>query len=225
MRLLLAEDERELSNALVAIFTHERYSVDAVYNGQDALDYALCTPYDGIVLDIMMPKMDGITTLKTLRSRGVTTPVLMLTAKSQVTDRIEGLDAGADDYLPKPFAVGELLARVRAMTRRSAEYIPDDLSIGNIALCRATFELRCGSEAVRLSNREYQMMEMLILNQGRVTATEHFMQRIWGHDCDAEISVVWVYISHLRRKLAALRANVVITAVRGRGYTLEIAQP
>lgn len=221
MRLLLAEDERELSKALCAVLKHNNYSVDPVYNGQDALDYGLCENYDGIILDLMMPKMDGLTVLENLREKGVSTPVLILTAKAEIEDRITGLDAGADDYLTKPFAMGELLARIRALTRRKSEFSPNLLSIGNITLNRETFELSADDSSIRLGNKEFQMLEMLMSNPGRLISTEQFMERIWGYDTEAEINVVWVYISYLRKKLASLNAALEIKAVRGVGYTLE----
>ena len=221
MRLLLAEDEKELSKALCAILKHNNYSVDAVFNGQDALDYGLCENYDGIILDIMMPKMNGLDVLKELRSKGVSTPVLMLTAKAEVDDRILGLDLGADDYLTKPFSMGELLARLRAITRRKSEFSPNLLTSGNLSLNRETFELSVGDNSLRLGNKEFQMMEMLMSNPGRLISTEQFMERIWGYETDAEINVVWVYISYLRKKLSNLSANLEIKAVRGVGYTLE----
>lgn len=221
MRLLLAEDEKELSKALCAVLKHNNYSVDPVYNGQDALDYGTCENYDGIILDLMMPKMDGLTVLKKLRENGVATPVIILTAKSEIEDRITGLDAGADDYLTKPFAMGELLARLRALTRRKSEFLPNVVSLGNISLNRETFELSVENNSVRLGNKEFQMLEMLMSNPGRLISTEQFMERIWGYETEAEINVVWVYISYLRKKLANLEANVEIKAVRGVGYTLE----
>ena len=221
MRLLLAEDEKELSKALCAILKHNNYSVDAVFNGQDALDYGLCENYDGIILDIMMPKMNGLDVLKELRAQGISTPVLMLTAKAEVDDRILGLDLGADDYLTKPFSMGELLARIRAVTRRKSEFSPNLLTSGNMSLNRETFELSSESTTIRLGNKEFQMMEMLMSNPGRLISTEQFMERIWGYETEAEINVVWVYISYLRKKLSNLNANVEIKAVRGVGYTLE----
>ena len=221
MRLLLAEDEKELSKALCAVLKHNNYSVDAVYNGQDALDYGLCENYDGIILDIMMPKMNGLDVLRRLREKGVSTPVLILTAKSEIEDKIAGLDTGADDYLTKPFAMGELLARIRALTRRKSEFSPDLLSFGNITLNRATFELASGESSLRLGNKEFQMLEMLLSNPGRLISTEQFMEHIWGYETEAEINVVWVYISYLRKKLTSLGASVEIKAVRGVGYTLE----
>ncbi len=221
MRLLLAEDEKELSKALCAVLKHNNYSVDPVYNGQDALDYGLCENYDGIILDIMMPKMDGLTVLRELRKKGISTPVLILTAKSETEDKIAGLDTGADDYLTKPFAMGELLARIRALTRRKSEFSPNLLTFANLSLNRETYELSAADESIRLGNKEFQMIEMLLSNPGRLISTEQFMERIWGYETEAEINVVWVYISYLRKKLASLNAAVEIKAVRGVGYTLE----
>ncbi|MBE6786400.1 MAG: response regulator transcription factor [Ruminococcaceae bacterium] len=221
MRLLLAEDEKELSKALCAVLKHNNYSVDAVYNGQDALDYGLCENYDGIILDLMMPKMNGLDVLKKLRESSVATPVIILTAKSELEDKITGLDAGADDYLTKPFAMGELLARLRALTRRKSEFSPNLLSFGNVSLNRENYELCVGEEAMRLGNKEFQMMEMLLSNAGRLISTEQFMEHIWGYETEAEINVVWVYISYLRKKLSSLKADIEIKAVRGVGYTLE----
>lgn len=221
MRLLLAEDERMLSDALVEVLTHNNYSVDAVYNGQDAIDYLLAGNYDAAILDIMMPKKDGITVLKELRTAGFSTPVIMLTAKSQIEDRVEGLDSGADDYLTKPFAMAELLARVRAISRRQPELTGTDLKFRDLTLDRADYSLSGPDGEVRLANKEYQIMEMLMANSGRVISTERFMQRVWGYDSEAEINVVWVNISGLRKKIAALGAHVQIKAARGVGYILE----
>lgn len=221
MRLLLCEDEIELSNALVAILKHSNYSVDAVYDGEQALEYLDMENYDGVILDIMMPKVDGITVLKTIRNKGNHVPVLMLTAKSEVDDRVLGLDCGADDYLTKPFATKELLARIRAMTRRQTEATDSVLTFGNITLNRATFELSSESGSFRLANKEYQMLEMLMTNPNHVISTERFMERIWGYDSESEINVVWVYISYLRKKLTAIKADVQIKAKRNQGYSLE----
>ena len=220
MRLLLAEDEKELSKALCAILKHNNYSVDAVYDGQDALDYGLDENYDGIILDLMMPKKNGLEVLEELRKAGVSTPVLILTAKSQIEDKIAGLDKGADDYLTKPFATGELLARIRAMTRRKSEFTPNQMTFGNLTLNRETFELSSPTGSVRLGNKEFQMLELLMDNPGRLISTEQFMERIWGYETEAEINVVWVYISYIRKKLAGLGANVEIKATRGVGYSL-----
>ena len=221
MRLLLAEDETELSKALCAILKHNNYSVDAVYNGREALDAALSGNYDGIILDIMMPELDGLFVLRSIRAAGVSSPVLILTARGELEDKIEGLDAGADDYLSKPFQMGELLARIRAMTRRKSEFAPGVLTYENLTLDRAAYKLVCGGAALRLGNREYQMIEMLMSNPGRLIPTEEFMERIWGNDSEAEINVVWVYISYLRKKLASIGAAVEIKAARGVGYSLS----
>lgn len=223
MRLLLAEDERELSNALAAVLRHNNYSVDTVYNGKDALDYIMSGNYDGAIMDIMMPVMSGLDALTQLRSRGSLIPVLLLTAKSGVEDRVTGLDAGADDYLTKPFAMSELLARVRAMTRRmAADAAPsNEISFGDLTLSRASFELRCGDRSVRLGNKEFQMMEYLISNPHVLIPTERFMEKVWGYDSDTEINAVWVNISYLRRKIASIGSRVSIKAARGSGYSLE----
>ncbi|RDU24499.1 response regulator transcription factor [Anaerosacchariphilus polymeriproducens] len=221
MRILLAEDEKELSNALAAILKHNNYSVDPVYNGVDALDYGLSENYDVIILDIMMPKMNGLEVLEKLRQKEIHTPILMLTAKAEIEDRIQGLDMGADDYLSKPFAMGELLARVRAMGRRKSEFTPNLIEVGNISLNKENYELSNGQTSLHLGNKEYQLLEMLMVNPKRLISTEQFMERIWGYDAEAEINVVWVYISYLRKKLSSLDANVKIKAVRGIGYTLE----
>ncbi len=222
MRILLAEDERELSNALAAILKHNNYSVDAVYNGAEALNYALAAEYDAIIMDIMMPKMSGLEALKRLRAEKCSVPVLLLTAKSELEDKVNGLDAGADDYLTKPFAMSELLARLRAMTRRSADYAPEELRFGNVTLSRATFEMSTPQGAVRLGNKEFQMMEYMMKNPNMLISTEKFMERIWGCDTDTEINVVWVYISYLRKKLRSIGANVAINAARGAGYSLAV---
>lgn len=223
MRILLAEDEKEMSNALVAILKHNNYSIDAVYDGSDALDYGLSGNYDIIILDIMMPKRNGLEVLTKLREKGMHTPVLLLTAKSQIEDRIKGLDTGADDYLSKPFAMGELLARVRALSRRRAEFAPDLIQLGNISLNKESYELSNQKLTLRLSNKEYQMLEMLMSNPKRLISTDQFMEHIWGYDSETEINVVWVYISYLRKKLETLEATVRLKAVRGVGYTLEEA--
>lgn len=221
MRLLLAEDERELSKALCAVLKHNNYSVDAVYNGNDALDYSLCENYDGIILDLMMPGKNGLEVLEKLREKEISTPVLILTARAEVEDKILGLDKGADDYMTKPFEMGELLARIRAMTRRKTEFSPNVIKLGNLTLNRETFELSSESGSFRLGNKEFQMIEMLMDNPNRLISTEMFMERIWGFDTEAEINVVWVYISYLRKKLSALSSNLKIKATRGVGYTLE----
>lgn len=221
MRLLLAEDEAALSKALTAILERNNYSVDAVYDGQAALEYLAADNYDGIILDIMMPKVDGITVLKEIRSRGSLIPVLLLTAKSEVDDKVLGLDAGANDYLTKPFNSRELLARIRAMTRTQTAQANSQLQLGNVTLDRATFELSTSAGAYRLANKEFQMMELLMSNPKKLISSERFMEKIWGYDSEAEINVVWVYISYLRKKLSALHANIQIKATRNAGYSLE----
>ena len=223
MKLLLAEDEVELSRALVTILQHHNYTVDPVYNGVDALDYALADEYDGIILDIMMPGQNGFEVLKKLRQKNVTTPALFLTAKGEIDDRINGLEIGADDYLTKPFDMGELLARVKAMLRRKDNYTPDILSFGDITLNHALCELASADGSVHLGNKEFQVIEMLLMNPGQLISTELFMERIWGFDCAAETNVVWVYISNLRRKLQSIGSRVRIVASRGLGYKLEDA--
>ena len=222
MRILLAEDEKALSKALVKIFEKNNYAVDAVYNGEDALMYIESGDYDAAVLDIMMPKMDGITVLKKVRSSGSQLPILMLTAKSEIDDRVLGLDSGANDYLPKPFDTKELLARIRCMTRGNAE-ADTKLRMGNISLDRATFELASPTGSFRLANKEFQMMEMFLANPHQIFSSERIMEKIWGYDSEAEINVVWVYISYLRKKLTALGANIQIKASRNAGYSLEDA--
>lgn len=221
MRLLLAEDEKELAKALTVIFKHNHYSVDIVYNGEDALHYLKTENYDAAILDVMMPKMDGITVLQKLRESGSSVPVLILTAKSEIDDRVLGLDAGADDYLTKPFAAKELLARIRAITRRKTDSADSVLRFGNISLDRTNFQLTSPYGSVRLANKEYQMLEMLMINAGQFISTERFMEKIWGYDSEAEINVVWVYLSNLRKRLAAVGANIQIKAARNQGYVLE----
>lgn len=221
MRLLLAEDERELSKALVAVLNHNNYSVDAVYDGQTAFEYLLSENYDGAILDVMMPEMDGFTVLTKVREMGNDVPVLMLTAKADVDDRVMGLDCGADDYLTKPFVMKELLARIRAVTRRRLEATTAVWHLGNVKLDSATFTLMVGNQQVRLPNKEYQILELLLANPGQVISIERFMEKIWGYDTEAEISVLWVYISYLRKRLQQMQANVVIKAKRNQGYYLE----
>lgn len=220
MRILLAEDEKALSKAIIKIFEKNNCSADAVYDGEDALIYLESGDYDVAILDIMMPKMDGITVLKKIRANGNQIPVLMLTAKSEIEDRVLGLDCGANDYLPKPFDTRELLARIRSITRSKTE-TSTKLTAGNITLDRATFELSSPTGSFRLANKEFQMMEFFMANPNHIISTESFMEKIWGYDSEAEINVVWVYISYLRKKLTALHANIQIKASRNAGYSLE----
>lgn len=222
MRILLAEDERSLARALVRILEKNNYAADAVFNGEDALAYLETGGYDAAILDIMMPKMDGITVLKTLRQQGNPIPVIMLTAKAEVDDKVLGLDTGANDYLTKPFSTQELMARIRAMTRsQTGGQVTSRLTFGNITLDQATFELSSPHGSFRLANKEFQMMELLLRNPRQLIPTERFVERIWGYDSDVELNVVWVYISYLRKKLTALKANIQIKATRNAGYSLE----
>ena len=221
MKLLYAEDEPAMAEAVTDILTYHNYSVDAVDNGRDALDYALAEPYDGIILDVMMPGLSGFEVLRRLREAGCRTPVLLLTAKAEVEDRIEGLDLGADDYLPKPFAMGELLARVRAMLRRREEFTPNEIRCGDLVLNQQNAELRCGDKSVVLPKLEYKLMELLMLNQNICLSTEDMLVKVWGYETEADIGVVWVYISYLRKRLSALGSTVEIKARRGVGYTLS----
>lgn len=221
MRLLIAEDERDLAEALSVFFEKNQFTVDTVYNGFDAYEYAVTGDYDAIVLDVMMPKLSGVEVLERLRAEGVRTPVMMLTAKAEKDDRITGFNAGADDYLPKPFEPDELISRVRAMLRRREDYRPTVLTFGNVTLNTATGVLSHGKDSVRLSGREFQLMELFLGSPGLVLSADQIMERIWGWDADAEINVVWVHISNLRKKLRSIGANVTIRASRGLGYILE----
>ena len=221
MRLLLVEDERSLSKALTAILEGNHYSVDAVYDGQEALAYLEATDYDGVILDIMLPKVDGLSVLRQLRARGSQVAVLMLTAKSEVEDRVLGLDRGANDYLAKPFATAELLARIRAMTRIRRGQGNNLLRRGNLTLDLASFELSTPTGSTRLPNKEFQMLEMLMSSPSALISAGRFIETVWGLDSDVETNVVWVHISCLRRILTELGADVQIRAVRNGGYRLE----
>ncbi len=221
MRLLLAEDEKELARALTVILERSHYSVDAVYDGEEALAYLSNSSYDGAILDIMMPKMDGLAVLKEIRRQGNPVPILFLTAKSDIDDKVEGLDAGADDYLTKPFAAKELLARIRAMTRENVGAVNSILKLGNLCLDLPSYTLPSPSGSLRLANKEFQMLEMLMGNPGQLIPSERFLERIWGYESEAGTNAVWVYISYLRKKLSTLQANVQIKAARNAGYYLE----
>lgn len=220
MRLLYAEDEAAMSEAVTDILTYHKYDVDAVNNGEDALAYALEGDYDGIILDIMMPKMDGLSVLRKLRERGVRTPVLLLTAKSEVSDRIEGLDMGADDYLPKPFVMEELLARIRAMLRRRETWQPEILTAGDLSLNPADITLSCGEKSVSLQNREYRLMETLMKNRGIYMSADSLIVSAWGYDTDADTNSLRVYLSGLRKHLSDLGSGAQIRSRRNIGYTL-----
>lgn len=220
MRVLLAEDELPLAKAIVKILEKSHYSADAVHNGKDALLYLSSGNYDVAVLDVMMPGMDGISVVKELRAAGNPLPVLILSARTEVEDRVLGLDSGANYYLTKPFEAGELLAALRAITRSQTE-VDNRLTMGNVTLDRSTFELSSPAGCVRLANKEFQIMELLMANPRRLISTERFMEKIWGCDSEATVGVVWVCLSNLRKKLTALEANIVIKASRNAGYSLE----
>lgn len=222
MKLLYAEDEIAMSEAIVDILTYNNYIVDAVYDGEEALAYAEAEQYDGIILDIMMPKLSGLEVLKQLRSKGCRTPVMLLTALSQVEDQIEGLEMGADDYLPKPFPMALFLARVKAMLRRREEFTPDVLTFGSVSLNQSTCTLSSGEQSFVLPKLEYQLMELLMLNHGIYLSAEDLLCKVWGYDTDVELGTVWVYISYLRKRLTALNADVTISAKRKIGYRLEV---
>ena len=221
MKLLYAEDEPAMAEAVTDVLTYHNYLVDRVADGEEALDYARSETYDGIILDVMMPRLDGLAVVETLRREGCRTPVLLLTAKGEVEDRIRGLDLGADDYLPKPFAMGELLARVRAILRRRQEFVPEVLTCGDVTLNLGSFQLACGDKSAVLPKMEYRLMETLMRNQGLYLSSEDLLVKVWGYNAQAEIGTVWVYISYLRKRLAALGSRVTVKARRGVGYTLE----
>ncbi len=220
MKLLLAEDEKSLSKAVSVLLKKNNYTVDAAYDGIEALEFLDVNEYDGIILDVMMPRLDGISVLKKLRARGINTPVLMLTARAEVEDKVLGLDSGANDYLTKPFEVQELLARIRAMTRSHAQ-TDKRLSFGNITLDGATFELSSPTGKFTLANKEYQLLELLMRNPRQVISAEQITDKIWGFESNAESNVVWTYVSYLRKKLAALNSNVEIKARRNAGYYID----
>ena len=222
MKILIAEDEISTAKALKVILEKSKFSVDIVHNGNDAWSYIQAGPYEVIVLDIMMPGMSGLEVLAKLRANNIKTPVLMLTAKGELEDRVAGLEAGADDYLPKPFATAELIARVKALGRRSEIYSDSVKQAGNLVLDSNKYEMRVGSKSVSLTNKEYQLMELFILHPGFVFSTEHLMEKIWGLDSESYIDVVWTHIGFVRKKIKSLDANVEIKTIRGAGYSLEV---
>lgn len=221
MKILIAEDEPKLLKALVHIFELNNYVVDGVLNGEDAYNYALTNDYDGLILDIMMPKMDGLEVIKKLRENNIKTPALFLTAKTEVYQRVEGLDAGADDYLSKPFYTKELLARVRAMMRRKDNYTPNILSFNHVKLNPSTFEIIYDNNKQTLSTKEYQVLELLFTKPKIIVPTEKFITHIWGWDTNVDTSVVWVHISNIRKKLESINAPIIIKFIRSAGYMLE----
>ena len=221
MRLLLAEDEKDLSKALCTLLKYNNFAVDAVFNGADAIDYLESGVFDCAILDIMMPKVDGITVLKTIRAKGNNIPVLMLTAKSEIDDKCLGLDSGADDYLTKPFSTKELLARIKALVRRKSEKIENNLIFGDIELNRSTYELQSQKGSVKLNNKEFQMLELMMLSPKKMISVDQFMNKVWDYESEAELNVVWVYISYLRKKLKSVGSRVEIRSNRNVGYYLE----
>ncbi|MFA6937865.1 MAG: response regulator transcription factor [Treponema sp.] len=222
MRILLVEDEVRLSQALVEIFQKNRYGIDAVYTGPEGLEYAQSGIYDAIVLDIMLPGMDGITILKTLREEKNQTPILLLTAKDDISDKVKGLDCGADDYMTKPFSTDELLARVRALTRRKGNVKEEVETFGDLILNKNNCELqKVDGESIKLSLKEFQIVDLLFENPHQIIKKERIIEKIWGGDSDAEYNNVEVYISFLRKKMEQLKVNTVIRTARGIGYSLE----
>lgn len=221
MKVLIIEDEKQLSDVLVALLKQYQYAVDVAYDGVDGEEQALSGIYDVVLLDIMLPKKNGLDVLRTLRQEQLSTPILLLTAKADVRDKIAGLDLGADDYLTKPFSTGELTARIRALTRRKGEFTGDELALGDTVLNRNTYEVSCQGEGVKLSGKEFQILEMLLQNSGQILPKERMIEKIWGFDSNAEYNNIEVYISFIRKKLSAIRSGVQIKAVRGVGYTLE----
>ncbi len=219
MKLLIAEDTADLNRALCAILTAQNYEVDAVFDGQEAIEHIEKQSYDGIILDIMMPRKDGLEVLTEIRAMGLNTPVLLLTAKTEVDDRVAGLDAGADDYLPKPFAMKELLARIRSMTRRSTRYQEHDISFGDFTVSAVSFELSA-ENSVSLSLKEYELLQLLIANAGKELSTAFLLEHIWGEEPDAGSDTVWLYINYLRGKLASVASSVQITGSRGGSFSL-----
>ncbi len=224
MKILIVDDERGLTDALAVILKQNKYSVDCAYNGEDGLDMGLSGIYDLIILDVMMPKMDGFTVLKYLRQNKIDTPVLVLSAKTETSDKIDGLNLGADDYLTKPFNTNELLARIRALLRRKEKFTSDHLTFSDITLDRDTFELKKDEKSISLGKKEFQILEMLMLNQGKSIDKEKFIEKIWGFDTEAEYNTIEVYVSFLRKKLLAVGANVEIKSIRGIGYTLGVGK-
>ena len=221
MRVLIAEDEMSTAKAMKLLLEKANFSADIVYNGNDAWEYIQAVDYDVIVLDIMMPYRSGMDVLSLMRNKHIVTPVLILTAKSEIEDRVAGLESCADDYLPKPFAAKELIARVKALARRSDHYADSIQSIGNLVLDGNRYEMRVGEIKVSLTNKEFQLMELFVRHPGYVFPTEHLIEKIWGYDTESNIDVVWTHIGYMRKKLRSLNANVEIKTVRGAGYALE----
>ncbi len=221
MRILIAEDEIELARGLKFLLEKNKYIVDIVHDGEGALDYFRNTEYDVVILDIMMPKKNGLEVLSAIRREKSRVPVMMLTARSEVKDRVEGLERGADDYLPKPFSTREFIARVKALSRRNEGYMEDRLLFGSVSLDRNCYELSCREKNVRLNNKEFQMAELFMRHPHIVFSTEHLMDRVWDTDSEAGLEVVWTYIGFVRKKLKMIDADIEIRTIRGAGYSME----
>ena len=222
MKLLLVEDEKQLSEALQQILIKNKYSVDAVYNGEEGLLYALSDVYDVIIFDIMLPKLNGIEILKTIRKKGISTPVILLTAKATIEDKILGLDCGADDYLPKPFSTEELLARLRALTRRSGGFINENtLEFSDIKLNLSTYDMEVKDNSITLTQKEFEILRYFMQRPKSVVSKDDLITKLWGYDSDIEYNNIEVYISFLRKKLAYVESNVKIITIRRVGYRLE----
>jgi len=221
VRILIAEDEVELAKGLKFLLEKNKFTVDAVYDGADALAYFQSAAYDVVVLDIMMPKVNGLEVLKQIRKTGSGVPILMLTARAEIEDRVAGLEAGADDYLPKPFASREFIARVKALSRRNAGYTDLCLSFGKVQLDCNRYELGCEEKTVRLNNKEFQLMELFMRNPRLVFSTAHLMDKVWGQDSESDMNVVWTYVGFIRKKLKQIDADIEIRTIRGAGYSLE----
>lgn len=222
MRLLLVEDEKPLSNALVEILKHNNYTVDAVYNGKDAIDYIATGIYDVVILDIMLPVVNGYEVLEEVRKSKNNVPIILLTAKSDISDKLKGFDLGADDFLTKPFHSKELIARIKAITRRNKEFNSNLIEFEDLSLNQKTLELSSNNKTMMLTAKEYQVMEMLMTNKQTIISIESIMEKVWGFDSLTEINVVWTYISYLRKKLKLLNSHVYIQAIRNIGYRLEV---
>lgn len=221
MRILIAEDEVGLARGLKYLLEKNKFSVDIVHNGKDALDYFHNAVYDAAVLDIMMPKMSGLEVLDRIRKEKSGLPIMMLTAKGEIEDRVAGLEAGADDYLAKPFSTREFIARVKALVRRNGNYSGSVLTFGNAQLDCNRYELSCKNQSVRLNNKEYQLLELFMAHPHFVFSSEHIMDKVWGQDSEASMDVVWTYVGFIRKKLKTLEADIEIRTVRSAGYSLE----
>ena len=224
MRLLLAEDEEAMAEAVVAFLEYHHYEVDWVNNGTDALETARLGIYDVLILDIMMPGMDGLTVLRTLRGEGNATPVLLLTAKGEIRDKVQGFESGSDDYLTKPFAMEELRVRVDALTRRSQNYQGEQVAFEDLTLDKSGYAIRCGDKTVSVSHREYHLIELFIRNPHIYFSADTLLDRVWGMDADVDYGTVWVHISGLRKKLESLGSKTEIRSKRGVGYALEVIE-